>query len=302
MHRRAFLASAAAFAAASPFAAKLFPAEAPRTQRIRKGYMLSAFPAGGKDLPIAEKFKMIRAAGFAAVEPHGLLDQDEVLRARDAARLVIPSVVIGSQTRKLNSPIPSVRAQAIEALKQALRDAKRYGARAVLAIAGGVDEQTGYAENWDRTQAAIREALPLAGELGVKIAIENVWNNFLLSPIELAKYVDDFHSPWVAVHFDIGNMMYVGWPEHWIRVLGKRIVTVHVKEYSRKKHETEGKKAGFAVDYLEGDNNWPAILRALDETGYEGFAICEPGYRPPGLEPAARLKQVSEKLDKILAS
>jgi len=224
-----------------------------------------------------------------------------VLRARDATGLEIPSVVIGAQTRPLNSPAPSVRAQALEALRQALRDAKRYGARAVLAIAGGVDEKTSYAENWDRTQAAFREALPLAGELGVKIAIENVWNNFLLSPIEFAKYIDDFNSPWVAAHYDIGNMMYVGWPEHWVRVLGKRIATVHIKEYSRKKHENEGKRAGFQVDYLEGDNNWPAILRALDDIGYDGWGIAEPAYRPPGVEPAERLRQVSEKLGKIFA-
>ncbi|HEY6169717.1 MAG TPA: sugar phosphate isomerase/epimerase family protein [Verrucomicrobiae bacterium] len=297
MNRRAFLA-ASAVALASP----LFSADAPRAQRVRKGYMLSAFPAGGRDLPTLEKFQMIKAAGFAGVEPRGLMDQDEVLRARDATGLQIPSVVIGAQTRPLSSPIPSVRQTAIDALKQALRDAKRYGARAVLTIAGGVDEKTSYAENWDRTQSAIREALPLAAELKVKIAIENVWNNFLLSPIEMRKYIDDFNSPWMAVHFDIGNMMYVGWPEHWIKVLGKRIATLHVKEFSRKKHESEGKRAGFQVDYLEGDNNWAAIMKALDEVGYEGFAICEPAYRPPGVEPAERLKQISGKLDRILAS
>lgn len=264
--------------------------------------MLNSFPPGGRDLPVLEKFKMIRAAGFAGVEPHGLLDQEEILRARDAAGLQIPSVVIGSQTRKLNSPIPSVRTTAIDALKQALRDAKRYGARAVLAIAGGVDAQTSYAENWDRTQAAIREALPVAEELQVRIAIENVWNNFLLSPIEMRKYVDDFNSPWVGVHLDLGNLMYVGWAEHWIPVLGKRIATIHIKEYSRKKHEEEGKRKGFEVDYLAGDNNWPAILRALDAIGYDGWAICEPAYRLPDVVPADRLRQISEKLDKILAS
>jgi hexulose-6-phosphate isomerase len=302
MNRRTFLStSALSLAAASP-ARNLFGAATLKPRAIKKGYMLSSFPAGGRDLPTLEKFQMIKAAGFAGVEPRGLMDQDEVLRARDASGLHIPSVVIGAQTRPLNSPIPSVRQTAIDALKQALRDAKRYGASAVLTIAGGVDEKTSYAENWDRTQAAIREALPLAAELQVKIAIENVWNNFLLSPIEFARYIDEFNSPWMAVHYDIGNMMYVGWPEHWIPVLGKRIATLHIKEYSRKKHEAEGKRKGFEVDYLEGDNNWPRILKALDGIGYAGFAICEPAYRPPGVAPAERLKQISEKLDKILAS
>jgi hexulose-6-phosphate isomerase len=301
MNRRAFL-SASALALLAPPGRPTLSAAAARQRPIKKGYMLSAFPAGGRDLPTLEKFQMIKATGFAGVEPRGLMDQDEVLRARDATGLEIPSVVIGTQTRPLNSPIPSVRQTAIDALRQALRDAQRYGARAVLAIAGGVDEKTSYAENWDRTQSAIREALPLAAELKVKIAIENVWNNFLLSPVEFAKYIDEFNSPWMAVHYDIGNMMYVGWPEHWIPILGKRIATLHIKEYSRQKHEAEGKRAGFQVDYLEGDNNWPRILKALDGINYDGFAICEPAYRPPGIEPAARLKQVSEKLDRILAS
>lgn len=301
MNRRAFLTASALSLAAIQPAARLLSADAAKTRPIKKGYMLSAFPPGGHDLPTLEKFKMIKAAGFAGVEPRGLMDQDEILRARDATDLAIPSVVIGAQTRPLNSPIPSVRQAAIDALKQALRDAHRYGARAVLTIAGGVDERTSYAENWDRTQAAIREALPLAEELKVRIAIENVWNNFLLSPIEMKKYIDDFNSPWMAVHFDIGNMMYVGWPEHWIAVLGKRIATLHIKEYSRKKHEEEGKRAGFQVDYLEGDNNWPVIMRALDAIGYDGFAICEPAYRPRDIQPGDRLKQISEKLDRILA-
>jgi hexulose-6-phosphate isomerase len=106
----------------------------------------------------------------------------------------------------------------------------------------------------------------------------------------------------VAWHFDIGNIIAFGWPEQWIRILGKRIATLHIKEYSRKKRDEEGLRKGFEVEYLEGDNNWPAVMKAVDEVGYTGWAICEPAWRPKDTEPAKRLREISEKLDRILAS
>jgi L-ribulose-5-phosphate 3-epimerase len=230
------------------------------------------------------------------------MDQEEVLRARDASGLVIPSVAVGSETRTIGNPDAKVRTRAVEALKLALRDAKRYGATAVLAFGGGVDEKVGYAENWENSQAGIREALPLAAELGIKISIENVWNNFLLSPLEMARYVDAFESKWVGVNFDIGNVMSVGWPEQWIRTLGKRIDLLHFKEFSRKRFEEEGLHKGLQVEYLEGDNNWPAIMRALDELGWSGWGVVETPYRPPGVDAATRLRQISDKWDRIVAS
>jgi hexulose-6-phosphate isomerase len=142
----------------------------------------------------------------------------------------------------------------------------------------------------------------MAEELGIKISIENVWNNFLLSPLEMARYVDEFHSKWVGINFDVGNCMYVGWPEQWIHSLGKRIDLIHLKEFSRKKMQDEGLRKGLQVEYLEGDNNWPAIMHALDDIGFSGWAVCETGYRVPGVDPAERLRQISEKWDKIVAS
>ena len=294
--RRSFLHSSAT----ALIAAKLSAAAAPKPRPLRKGFFLSSFP--DKKLPVLDQFQMIRAAGFAGVQPHALMDQDEIIRARDASGLIIPSVAVGSETRTIGHPDPAVRGRAVKALKLALHEAKRYGAASVLAFAGEVTEKVGYAENWKLSQAGIREVLPLAAEFGIKIAIENVWNNFLLSPLEMARYVDEFDSPWVGVNFDIGNIMYVGWPEQWIRTLGKRIVLLHLKEFSRKKHEEEGLRKGLQVEYLEGDNNWPAIMRALDEIGWSGWAVTEPGYRPAGVEPAARLRQISEKWDRIVAS
>ena len=294
--RRAFLRSTAAALAAS----RLFAVEAAKPRPIRKGFFLSSFP--DKKLPLVEQFKMLKVAGFEGVQPHALMDQDEVLRARDASELLIPSVAVGSETRTIGNPDPKVRTRAVEALKLALQDAKRYGATAVLAFAGGVDEKVGYAANWENSQAGIREVLPLAAELGIKISIENVWNNFLLSPLEMARYVDAFESKWVGVNFDIGNIMYVGWPEQWIHTLGKRIDLLHFKEFSRKKHEEEGLHKGLQVEYLEGDNNWPAIMHALDDLDWAGWGVVETPYRPPGVDAATRLRQISEKWDKIVAS
>ena len=270
-----------------------------KSRDLKKGYMLGTFP--GKDLPLLEKFKMLKAAGFDGVEPPSHLDQEEVLRARDAAGLVIPSVSCGQHSRPLSQPDPAKRAAAVEGIKQALRDAKRYGATSILVVPGGITEEISYADAYRRNQDELRKAVPLAEELGVKMAFENVWNHFLLSPLEAARFVDEFQSTAVGWHFDIGNIIYLGFPEQWIRVLGKRIQKLHIKEYSRKKMNQRGLRAGFAVEYLEGDNDWPAVMKAVDEIGYHGWGIAEPAWRPEGVEAASRLKTIAEKMDRIFA-
>src|SRR5262249_50970615 len=138
-----------------------------------------------------------------------------------------------------------------------------------------VTKEVSYADAYTRSQAEVRKVIPLAEELGVKIAFENVWNQFLLSPLEAARYVDEFRSPAVGWHFDVGNVINYGWPEQWIAVLGKRIQKLHIKEFSRKKRDEEGLWKGFDVKFLEGDDDWPAVMRALDAIGYDGWGIAE---------------------------
>ncbi len=265
---------------------------------LKKGMWYAAAP--GKT-PL-EKFKAVKAAGFDGIEPPSHLDQDEVLRARDETGLSIPSVSCGQHSRAITQADPAKRDEAVAGIQQALRDAKRYGASSILVVPGGVNESVTYAEAWSRAQESLRKAVPLAEELGVKLAVENVWNHFLLSPLEAARFVDEFHSPAAGWHFDVGNAIYLGWPEHWIRILGKRIQKVHIKEFSRKNMNERGLRAGFAVEYLEGDNDWPAVMKALDEVGYRGWANAEPGWTPQGVDGQTRLKQISEKMDQILAS
>jgi hexulose-6-phosphate isomerase len=266
-------------------------------RNLKKGIWYASSP--GKT--VLEKFQAAKAAGFDGIEPPSHLDQDEVLRARDETGLAIPSVSCGKHSRGLNNPDAAKRDEAVEGIKQALRDAKRYGASSILVVPGGVNEQVTYSEAYQRAQEALRKAVPLAEELGVKLAFENVWNHFLLSPMEAARFVDEFHSPAVGWQFDVGNAIYLGWPEQWIRILGPRIQKLHMKEYSRKKMGEKSLVAGFAVEYLEGDNDWPAVMKAVDDIGYHGWAIAEPAWQPKDVDPAARLSQISGKLDQILA-
>ncbi len=254
-----------------------------------------------KPAPLRETFALLRDTGFAGVEVRGSMDQREVLAARDASGLQIPSVVVAAHwTHPLTSPNPATRAVCLEGLLQSLRDAKAYGADSVLLVPGIVSKEIAYADAHARAAAEIRKALPLAESLGVAIAIENVWNKFLLSPREAAAFVDAFQSPWVRWHFDVGNVVDTGWPEQWIRLLGPRIVKVHVKEFSRKLRDERGPRAGFEAELMTGDSDWPAVMKALDDIGYAGWIITEQ-YRPPGLSDAEWLGRLSGQLDRILA-
>jgi len=298
--RRGFLKTGSAtlaFAAAAPrlFAAdEKAPASAVK-RPIKKAIMWATVGIKGS---VLEKMKAIKKAGFDGVEMMSDLNVDDVLKARDEIGLEIPSVCgVHHWGKPLSHPDAKVRAEGLEALNECLHKAKRYGASSVLLVPGVVNKEISYDEAYKRSQEEIRKAIPLAEELGVKIAIENVWNQFLLSPLEAARYVDAFKSTAVGWHFDVGNVINYGWPEHWIPVLGKRIQKLHIKEFSRQKRDKEGLWKGFQVALGEGDNNWPAIMKALDGIGYRGWAITE----QPGGDSPEGLKDLAQRLEKILA-
>ena len=299
MLRREFVRSSATLAAVAPLAAGA--AEKPK-RRLSKGYMFGGLRPNAKNSgSLLERFKLLKEAGFDGVEVNSAMDQKEVLAARDAAGLQIPSVVIHNHwTHPITSPNPGAREIGLEGLRQGLRDAKAYGASSVLFVPGVVNQDTSYADAYPRAVEGIRRAIPLAEELGVAIAIENVWNKFLLSPLEAAAFVDQFKTPAVKWHFDVGNVVDSGWPEQWIRILGSRIVKIHVKEYSRKLRDKEGPYAGFRTELFTGDSNWPAVVAALDAIGYSGWLISEQ-YRTPGLSDAEWLKTLAGQMDRIVA-
>lgn len=270
----------------------LFPAE----RQIKKGIMWGSIGFGTS---IMEKFQAARAAGFDGVEPNSHLDRNEVLKAMNATGLPASSVC-GSQHWKspLSHPDPKVREEGLAALKVTLEDAKAYDADTVLLVPGRVSDTVSYDECWNRSTEEIKKMIPLAEKMKVKIAVENVWNNFLLSPMEAADYVDQFNSPMIGFYFDCGNILAFGWPEQWIKILGKRIAKIHIKEYSRKIADAQGKSAGFKVKLQEGDVNWPAVMRALDDIGYRNWATVE----MPGGDTAEGLKDLCDRLKNILAA
>ncbi len=296
-NRRTFLKQSALIAAAaSASSGRLFAADDKPKRHIPKGIMYATIGLKGS---VMEKFEAAKEAGFDGVEAMSHMKQEEVLAARDKTGLKVPSVC-GSKhwDKTLSHPSASVRQEGLEALQQTLRDAKAYGARSVLLVPGTVNKDVSYLECYQRSQEEIRKALPLAEEVGVKIAIENVWNNFLLSPLEAARYIDEFKSPWVGWHFDVGNVITYGWPEQWIRILGKRIVTLHIKEFSREKSRQQGLGKGFDVEFLKGSNDWHAIMAALDEVGFDGWGISEQG----GAGSVEGMKKLSGEMDRIFAS
>lgn len=291
--KRTFMATAMASVGAVPGFSGIVP---PPSRSIRKGIMWGSNRVG---TTILEKFQSAKAAGFDGIEPMSHLDRDEVLKAMKATGLPVPSVC-GAMHWKylLSDPDPAVRASGVEALKLSLEDAKAFGADTVLLVPGRVSETVSYDECWNRSTEEIKKAIPLAEKLNVKIAIENVWNNFLLSPLEAADYIDQFNTPIVGFYFDCGNILAYGWPEQWIRILGKRIAKVHIKEYSKKIADTQGKSAGFKAKLREGDVNWPEVMKALDEIGYSEWATIE----QPGGDTPEGLKDLCDRLKLILES
>ncbi len=268
----------------------------PVERSLRKGIMWGNIGFGST---ILEKFQAAKDAGFDGVEVMSHLNRDEVLAARAATGLLIPSVC-GEMHWKylLSDPDPAIRDKGVEALTLSVQDANAYGADTVLLVPGRVTEDVSYDECWTRSAEAIRKVIPLAKEMKIKIGIENVWNNFLLSPMEAATYVDQFRSVFVGFYFDIGNILNFGWPEQWIKILNRRIAKVHIKEFSKKLADTQGKSSGFKVNLLEGDINWTKVMAALDKIGYRGWTTIE---QPGGNTPEG-LKDLCTRLGRIQSS
>jgi hexulose-6-phosphate isomerase len=252
-----------------------------------------------EELSLLDKFKLIKDLGFDGVEmdsPNPLVEK-EILEARDKTGVLLPGVVNSVHWNSpLSDPDPGVRAKCVDSMKTALRDCKKYGGTTVLLVPAVVNEKVSYAEAYQRSQEEIRKLLPVAEETGIKIAIENVWNNFLLSPLEAARYIDEFKSPMIGWYMDIGNIIRYGWPEHWIRTLGPRILKIDIKDYSRKKATDEGIWKGFNAELGEGDVSWAAVNKALSEIGYTGWGSAEVngGDR-------VRLKDISDRMDRLYA-
>src|SRR4029077_20003033 len=194
----------------------------------------------------------------------------ELKTAADAAQIRIDSVMNMDHWKyPLSSGDPAVVEKSLAGMRTSLHNAKLWGSEVVLLVPAVLDPQTSYREAWTRSQKEIRKLLPLAEELKVVIAIEEVWHRFLLSPLEVGAFIDEFQSPWVKAWFDVGNVMLYGYPQDWIRTLDKSIVDVHLKDFKRKED-------GYAwVNLGDGDVDWPAVREAFAQIGYSGSVIVE---------------------------
>ena len=275
--------------------------------RFTKSICSAVFPAG---TPYPECFKLARNAGFDAIEvrmeekgeitPHSTTD--EMRRLRDAAlsaKIGIASLwILTPRSPSLASPDAAIRERAASMVRKGIELAPALGAGALLVVPGVLgsgarfDVTTGDA--WQRSSHAFREFIPLAQKAKVLLTPENVWSKFLVSPLDMRNFIDQFHSPSVRAHFDIGNVMQYGYPQDWIRTLGPRIARVHLKDYKL----AAGGVQGRFVPLLEGDVEWKEVMADLVKSGYRGYCSAELGPDPndPDL-----LQKTSRAVDKILA-
>jgi hexulose-6-phosphate isomerase len=301
--RRDFLLTTAAVSAAVVTGTAL-PAPDDQKPKLKKAvkYGMIRLPNGSH----RDKLELAKTCGFLGVEidSPGTANLDELAAASRDTGVAVHGVIDSvhwNATHQLGHPDPAVRARGTEALTGALKDAKTVGADTVLLVPGVVRDETfngkkepvTYDQCYERSQAEVRKALPAAEKLGVKIAIEVVWNNFITKPEQLIQYVDDFKSEYVGAYFDCSNMVRYGVPSaEWIRKLGKRMLKFDFKGFSLKKYEA---KQNPWVEIGEGDEDWPAVLKALAEVGYSGWATAEVG--GGGEE---KLKRISAQMDKVL--
>src|ERR1051326_7719872 len=293
MNRRSFLKITVAGAAATAFVPS---ASAAPKRNLRKQIMYSTIGVKGS---VREKFRVIKEAGFEGLEPMGGMNRGEVLAALKETSLQAASVCCHSHWEKpLSAPDEATRKIGFDGLLLSLQDAQAYGASSVLLVPGVARDGVTYQQCFERSIVEIKKAIPVARDAGVKIAIENVGNNFILSPEQALEYLDAINSEWVGWHFDIGNAGRVGPAEKWIDLLGKRILKIHVKDFSAKP-AAPGARSGARPKLLDGDTNWPAVMNALDRAGYSGWAISEqPSDQASSLETA---RDLAQRMDKILA-
>ena len=275
--RRDWLATAAALGAAG-CATK--PTDAQQGAKIERSILISMLP---DDAPREEGFRMAVDLGYRSMEARTverMSEAEDIKDAADRAGLRVHSVMNQAHWRHpISSPDPAEVDLSVAGMEASLRQAKLYGADAVLLVPAVVQSDTTYEQAWERSQAVIRErVLPVAEETGVVVAIEEVWNKFLLTPRDFVQYIDEFSHPLIKAYFDVGNVVHYGVPEHWIDAIGgERLAKIHLKDYSR----SEGcgfdglKRSWPFVPLGEGDVDWSAVRQALDRIGFQGAATVE---------------------------
>jgi hexulose-6-phosphate isomerase len=264
MTRRTLLAATLA----APFGARCLRGES--RLPIKKAVEFSMLP---KSLSVIDAFQLAKDCGFEQIECPTTPEEakaEEMLAASKKTGLRIHSVMNQAHWAfPLSSPDPAVVEKSLEGMRVSLGNAKLWGADTVLLVPAVVNAEVSYAQAWERSQRQIRKLIPIAQESKIVIGIEEVWNKFLLSPLEFARYIDSFDSSYVKAYFDVGNVAISGYPQDWIRVLGKRIVKLHIKDFKFEKNVASW------VSLKEGTIDWHAVHAALESINYKGTATVE---------------------------
>jgi L-ribulose-5-phosphate 3-epimerase len=270
---------------------------------MKKGVNAWCFPS---HLRAAELLKRAKALGFSGIELN-LSDRSDAILHLGSNKEEINRIamlakqndleLIGISTDllwkyPLTDNSEEIRNKGIQIVEKMIQIARMLGTSTVLVVPGIVTPEVSYDTAYSRALAAIKKLSKTAEEYKVQIAIENVWNKFLLSPLEMAGFIDQVNSPWVGAYLDIGNVVQFGYPEQWIRILSSRIFMIHVKDFK----ESVGNIHGF-VPLLSGDISWDRVIEALKEINYKGYII--PEIPPHGYHPDWLLKLISETLDII---
>ena len=249
------------------------------------------------NMSLADTLRLCEDAGYQAVELVFAKGKDlnpsmsaseiaQVERQCADAGVEIGSVIVWYQERgNLLSRDASERERCLKCLRRSLEIAGALSVDGVLLHPGQLAVEGTYQQAWDGLRDALSDTIPLAEEMGAAIGLENVWNKFLLSPLEARLFVDEIGSEWVGIYLDTANMMAYGYPEHWIRELGSRIKKVHFKDFRRSEHSF--------VNLLEGDTDWSAVMAELRAVGYDSTLIHEVGgSREELIDLGARMRQI----------
>jgi L-ribulose-5-phosphate 3-epimerase len=268
---------------------------------LKIGINAWTFPA---NLSIAQGFKVAKRGGFDAVElnlaEEGYLsmsstesDARVLTSGAHNMSLELPSISSGLfWAYPLTSNDPAIAKRAKDVVRKMLQVAKWVGADTVLVVPGSVTDDVPYDIAYDRAHAALKDLAKDAEKANVHIGVENVWNKMLLSPLEMARFIDEIGSEYVGAYFDVGNVLVSGYPEQWIKILGARIRKIHVKDFSIQ----VGNITGF-TNILEGDVNWIAVRDALRSAGYDDVVTAEiGGYKTL---PELGIKHAGESLKRI---
>jgi L-ribulose-5-phosphate 3-epimerase len=276
LDRRQFIASGAVAvgAAAGIMSASTTTASAaPKRNMIKslKMGMIGSKDADGKPLSIEDRIGIAKNAGFASVEPGTIYDDnvlDQYTKAIEKHDFNVDAVVCSKHWGKpLTDANPAIYEETMEDVRQTLKTSKALGGDMILLVPAVVNPETRYADAWTRSVERVKILAEDAERMDMTIGIENVWNKFLLSPLEAVAFIEEVDSKRVQFWFDVGNVVQFGYPEDWIRTLGDKIARVDIKDFKR--------KGNIFSKLQEGDVNWPEVMKAFDEVGYEGYIAAE---------------------------